>query len=117
MSHDDHTFLLHSNEVPLSIERPESEWTISAKHHALTFAIVAALGIASPLAIADNPVSYIDGVDHDLNAETSPISYSGIAEGAALYLEGLPTQGQGWEPTSATDTDIVIETDGGEAPL
>lgn len=67
----------HANEVALSIEKPESGWTISAKHNALAFAIVAALGFASPLAMADNSVSYIDGVDHDLNAETSPISYSG----------------------------------------
>ncbi|MCG3555657.1 fibronectin-binding autotransporter adhesin ShdA [Salmonella enterica subsp. enterica] len=107
----------HANEVAPSIEKPESGWTISAKHNALAFAIVAALGFASPLAMADNPVSYIDGTDHDLNAETSPISYSGTGEGTALYLEGLPTQNQGWQPTSATGTGVVIETDGGGAPL
>ncbi|EHP4799444.1 fibronectin-binding autotransporter adhesin ShdA [Salmonella enterica subsp. enterica serovar Sangera] len=107
----------HANEVALSIEKPESGWTISAKHNALAFAIVAALGLASPLAMADNSVSYIDGVDHDLNAETSPMFYSGADEGAALYLEGLPTQGQGWQPTSATGTNIEIGTDGGGAPL
>lgn len=67
----------HSNEAAPSIEKPELGWTISAKHNALTFAIVAALGVASPLAMADNSVSYIDGVDHDLNAETSPMFYSG----------------------------------------
>ncbi len=43
--------------------------------------------------------------------------YSGADEGAALYLEGLPTQGQGWQPTSATGTNIEIGTDGGGAPL
>ncbi|HBJ6781356.1 TPA: fibronectin-binding autotransporter adhesin ShdA [Salmonella enterica subsp. enterica serovar Salford] len=107
----------HANEVAPSIEKPESGWTISAKHNALAFAIVAALGFASPLAMADNPVSYIDGTDHDLKAETSPISYSGTGEGTALYLEGLPTQNQGWQPTSATGTGVVIETDGGGAPL
>ncbi|EBD4815294.1 fibronectin-binding autotransporter adhesin ShdA [Salmonella enterica] len=107
----------HANEVAPSIEKPESGWTISTKHNALAFAIVAALGFASPLAMADNPVSYIDGTDHDLNAETSPISYSGTGEGTALYLEGLPTQNQGWQPTSATGTGVVIETDGGGAPL
>ncbi|WP_449144580.1 fibronectin-binding autotransporter adhesin ShdA [Salmonella enterica] len=100
-----------------SIEKSESGLAINVKHNALTFAIVAALGFASPLAMADNPVSYIDGVGHDLNAETSPISYSGTGEGAALYLEGLPTQGQGWQPTSATGTNIEIGTDGGGAPL
>lgn len=103
----------HANEVAPSIEKPESGWTISAKHNALAFAIVAALGFASPLAMADNPVSYIDGTDHDLNAETSPISYSGTGQGTALYLEGLPTQNQGWQPTSGTGTGVVIETDGG----
>ncbi|EDL3546710.1 fibronectin-binding autotransporter adhesin ShdA [Salmonella enterica subsp. enterica serovar Newport] len=105
----------HANEVaPSIIKKPESGW---ARHHALALAIVAALGFASPLAIADNPVSYIDGVDHDLSAETPPISYSGTGEGTALYLEGLPTQGQGWQPTSATGTNIEIGTDGGRAPL
>ncbi|EDM1357797.1 fibronectin-binding autotransporter adhesin ShdA [Salmonella enterica subsp. enterica serovar Newport] len=105
----------HANEVaPSIIKKPESGW---ARHHALALAIVAALGFASPLAIADNPVSYIDGVDHDLSAETPPISYSGTGEGTALYLEGLPTQGQGWQPTSATGTNIEIGTDGGGAPL
>ncbi|PJK82228.1 fibronectin-binding autotransporter adhesin ShdA [Salmonella enterica subsp. enterica serovar Typhimurium] len=107
----------HANEVALSIEKPESGWIISAKHNALAFAIVAALGFASPLAMADNSVSYIDGVDHDLNAETSPISYSGTGQGTALYLEGLPTQNQGWQPTSGTGTGVVIETDGGGALL
>lgn len=43
--------------------------------------------------------------------------YSGADEGAALYLEGLPTQGQGWQPTSATGTNIEIGTDSGGAPL
>ncbi|EIY5637797.1 fibronectin-binding autotransporter adhesin ShdA [Salmonella enterica] len=90
---------------------------IKATRAALACAVAAALGFFSPLAMADNPVSYIDGVDHDLNAETSPISYSGTGEGTALYLEGLPTQGQGWQPTSATGTNIEIVTDGGGAPL
>ncbi|WP_183076022.1 fibronectin-binding autotransporter adhesin ShdA [Salmonella enterica] len=103
----------HSNEVSPSIEKPESGWAISAKHNALAFAIVAALGFASPLAMADNPVSYIDGTDHDLNAETSPISYSGTGQGTALYLEGLATAKGGWQPTSGTGTGVVIETAGG----
>ncbi|MET1097058.1 fibronectin-binding autotransporter adhesin ShdA [Salmonella enterica] len=114
-SHSKVKIQAHANEVaPSIIKKPESGW---ARHHALALAIVAALGFASPLAIADNPVSYIDGVDHDLSAETPPISYSGTGEGTALYLEGLPTQGQGWQPTSATGTNIEIGTDGGGAPL
>ncbi|HAF4900503.1 TPA: fibronectin-binding autotransporter adhesin ShdA [Salmonella enterica] len=113
-SHSKVKIQAHANEVAHSIKKPDSGW---ARHHALALAIVAALGFASPLAIADNPVSYIDGVDHDLSAETPPISYSGTGEGTALYLEGLPTQGQGWQPTSATGTNIEIGTDGGGAPL
>ncbi|ECJ5805129.1 fibronectin-binding autotransporter adhesin ShdA [Salmonella enterica subsp. enterica] len=114
-SHSKVKIQAHANEVaPSIIKKPESGW---ARHHALALAIVAALGFASPLAIADNPVSYIDGVDHDLSAETPPISYSGTGEGTALYLEGLPTQGQGWQPTLATGTNIEIGTDGGGAPL
>ncbi|ECD3927915.1 fibronectin-binding autotransporter adhesin ShdA [Salmonella enterica subsp. enterica serovar Wangata] len=103
----------HANEVTLSIEKPESGWTIITKHNALAFAIVAALGLTSSLAMADNPVSYIDGADHDLNAETSPISYSGTGQGVALYLEGLATDAGGWQATLGTGTDVVIETDGG----
>ncbi|EDU6937035.1 fibronectin-binding autotransporter adhesin ShdA, partial [Salmonella enterica subsp. enterica serovar Oslo] len=113
-SHSKVKIQAHANEVAPSIKKPDSGW---ARHHALALAIVAALGFASLLAIADNPVSYIDGVDHDLSAETPPISYSGTGEGTALYLEGLPTQGQGWQPTSATGTNIEIGTDGGGAPL
>ncbi|EIF5520770.1 autotransporter outer membrane beta-barrel domain-containing protein [Salmonella enterica] len=112
-SHSKVKIQAHANEVAPSIKKPYSGW---ARHHALALAIVAALGFASPLAIADNPVSYIDGVDHDLSAD-SPISYSGTGEGSALHLEGLPTQGQGWQPTSATGTNIEIGTDGGGAPL
>ncbi|EBZ6539537.1 fibronectin-binding autotransporter adhesin ShdA [Salmonella enterica subsp. enterica serovar Mapo] len=103
----------HANEVAHSIKKPESGW---AKHHALTLAIVAALGFASPLAIADNPVSYIDGVDHDLSAD-SPISYSGTGEGSALHLEGLATPEGGWQATSGTGTNVVINTNGGGDPV
>ncbi|EBD2436432.1 fibronectin-binding autotransporter adhesin ShdA [Salmonella enterica] len=112
-SHSKVKIQAHANEVAPSIKKPDSGW---ARHHALALAIVAALGFASPLAIADNPVSYTDGVEHDLSAD-SPISYSGTGEGSALHLEGLPTQGQGWQPTSATGTNIEIGTDGGGAPL
>ncbi|EKR0125935.1 fibronectin-binding autotransporter adhesin ShdA [Salmonella enterica] len=112
-SHSKVKIQAHANEVAPSIKKPDSGW---ARHHALALAIVAALGFASPLAMADNPVSYTDGVEHDLS-DDSPISYSGTGEGSALHLEGLPTQGQGWQPTSATGTNIEIGTDGGGAPL
>ncbi|MCK0052317.1 autotransporter outer membrane beta-barrel domain-containing protein [Salmonella enterica subsp. enterica serovar Kentucky] len=87
---------------------------IKATRAALACAVAAALGFFSPLAMADNPVSYIDGTEHDLSTETSPISYSGTGQGTALYLEGLPTDKGGWQATSGISTGVVvIETDGG----
>lgn len=112
-SHSKVKIQAHANEVAPSIKKPDSGW---ARHHALALAIVAALGFASPLAIADNPVSYIDGVDHDLSAET-PISYSGTGEGSALHLEGLATPEGGWQVTSGTGTNVVINTNGGGDPV
>ncbi|EPD3102175.1 fibronectin-binding autotransporter adhesin ShdA [Salmonella enterica] len=103
----------HANEVAPSIKKPDSGWT---RHHALALAIVAALGFASPLAIADNPVSYTDGVEHDLS-DDSPISYSGTGEGSALHLEGLATPEGGWQATSGTGTNVVINTNGGGDPV
>lgn len=86
---------------------------IKATRNVLACAVAAALGFFSPLAMADNQVSYIDGTKHDLSTETSPISYSGTGQGTALSLEGLPTDKGGWQATSGTGTDVVIETDGG----
>ncbi|EBB6674221.1 fibronectin-binding autotransporter adhesin ShdA [Salmonella enterica subsp. enterica serovar Worthington] len=86
---------------------------IKATRAALACAVAAALGFFSPLAMADNQVSYIDGKSHDLSTETSPISYSGTGQGTAPSLEGLPTDKGGWQATSGTGTDVVIETDGG----
>ncbi|EOZ9876521.1 fibronectin-binding autotransporter adhesin ShdA [Salmonella enterica] len=86
---------------------------MKATRAALACAVAAALGFFSPLAMADNQVSYIDGKSHDLSTETSPISYSGTGQGTALSLEGLPTDKGGWQATSGTGTDVVIETDGG----
>nr|HAF2589987.1 fibronectin-binding autotransporter adhesin ShdA [Salmonella enterica] len=86
---------------------------IKATRAALACAVAAELGFFSPLAMADNQVSYIDGTEHDLSTETSPISYSGTGQGTALSLEGLSTDKGGWQATSGTGTDVVIETDGG----
>ncbi|EDF9813980.1 fibronectin-binding autotransporter adhesin ShdA [Salmonella enterica subsp. enterica serovar Tennessee] len=86
---------------------------IKATRAALACAVAAALGFFSPLAMADNPVSYIDGTEHDLSTETSPISYSGTGQGTALSLEGLSTDKGGWQATSGTGAGVVIETDGG----
>ncbi|EAC0162052.1 fibronectin-binding autotransporter adhesin ShdA [Salmonella enterica subsp. enterica] len=86
---------------------------IKATRAALACAVAAALGFFSSLAMADNPVSYIDGTEHDLSTETSPISYSGTGQGTALSLEGLSTDKGGWQATSGTGAGVVIETDGG----
>ncbi|EAN8323108.1 fibronectin-binding autotransporter adhesin ShdA [Salmonella enterica] len=86
---------------------------IKATRNVLACAVAAALGFFSPLAMADNPVSYIDGTEHDLSTETSPISYSGTGQGTALSLEGLSTDKGGWQATSGTGAGVVIETDGG----
>ncbi|MDR7956983.1 fibronectin-binding autotransporter adhesin ShdA [Salmonella enterica subsp. enterica serovar Gatineau] len=86
---------------------------IKATRNVLACAVAAALGFFSPLAMADNQVSYIDGTEHDLSTETSPISYSGTGQGTALSLEGLSTDKGGWQATSGTGAGVVIETDGG----
>ncbi|CGK65977.1 AIDA autotransporter-like protein ShdA [Salmonella enterica subsp. enterica serovar Typhi] len=112
-SHSKVKIQAHANEVAPSIKKPDSGW---ARHHALALAIVAALGFASPLAIADNPVSYTDGVKHDLS-DDSPISYSGTGEGSALHLESLATPEGGWQATSGTGTNVVINTNGGGDPV
>ncbi|KAA0461211.1 fibronectin-binding autotransporter adhesin ShdA [Salmonella enterica subsp. enterica serovar Typhimurium] len=75
--------------------------------------MAAALGFFSPLAMADNQVSYADAQPHVLDASTPPISYSGTDEGAALYVSGVATVG--WQPTTVTGTGLVIETSGGGA--
>ncbi len=86
---------------------------IKATRAALACAVAAALGFFSPLAMADNPVSYADAQTHVLDASTPPMSYSGTDEGAALYVSGVATVG--WQPTTVTGTGLVIETSGGGA--
>ncbi|EAU8929338.1 fibronectin-binding autotransporter adhesin ShdA [Salmonella enterica] len=75
--------------------------------------MAAALGFFSPLAMADNQVSYADAQTHVLDGSTPPMSYSGTDEGAALYVSGVATVG--WQPTTVTGTGLVIETSGGGA--
>ncbi|EBR8488230.1 fibronectin-binding autotransporter adhesin ShdA [Salmonella enterica subsp. enterica serovar Hull] len=94
-------------------QKSEYGQIIKATRAALACAVAAALGFFSPLAMADNQVSYIDGTEHDLSTETSPISYSGTGQGTALSLEGLSTDKGGWQATSGTGAGVVIETDGG----
>ncbi|TGC61388.1 fibronectin-binding autotransporter adhesin ShdA [Salmonella enterica subsp. enterica serovar Infantis] len=86
---------------------------IKATRAALACAVAAALGFFSPLAMADNQVSYADAQPHVLDASTPPMSYSGTDEGAALYVSGVATVG--WQPTTVTGTGLVIETSGGGA--
>ncbi|EAM8282086.1 fibronectin-binding autotransporter adhesin ShdA [Salmonella enterica subsp. enterica serovar Putten] len=86
---------------------------IKATRAALACAVAAALGFFSPLAMADNQVSYADAQPHVLDASTPPMTYSGVEDGAALYVSGVATVG--WQPTTVTGTGLVIETTGGGA--
>lgn len=63
---------------------------IKATRAALACAVAAALGFFSPLAMADNQVSYADAQPHVLDASTPPMTYSGVEDGAALYVSGSP---------------------------
>ncbi len=86
---------------------------IKATRAALACAVAAALGFFSPLAMADNQVSYADAQTHVLDESTPPMTYSGVEDGAALYVSGVATVG--WQPTKVTGTGLVIETTGGGA--
>ncbi|EDW1163704.1 fibronectin-binding autotransporter adhesin ShdA [Salmonella enterica subsp. enterica] len=94
-------------------QKSEYGQIIKATRAALACAVAAALGFFSPLAMADNQVSYADAQTHVLDASTPPMSYSGTDEGAALYVSGVATVG--WQPTTVTGTGLVIETSGGGA--
>ncbi|EOY5689923.1 fibronectin-binding autotransporter adhesin ShdA [Salmonella enterica subsp. enterica] len=86
---------------------------IKATRAALACAVAAALGFFSPLAMADNPVSYADAQPHVLDGSTLPMTYSGVEDGAALYVSGVATVG--WQSTTVKGTGLVIETTGGGA--
>ncbi|EIR7397357.1 fibronectin-binding autotransporter adhesin ShdA [Salmonella enterica subsp. enterica serovar Kingston] len=86
---------------------------IKATRAALACAVAAALGFFSPLAMADNQASYADAQTHVLDELTPPMTYSGVEDGAALYVSGVATVG--WQPTTVTGTGLVIETSGGGA--
>ncbi len=86
---------------------------IKATRNVLACAVAAALGFFSPLAMADNQVSYADAQTHVLDKSTPPMTYSGVEDGAALYVSGVATVG--WQPTTVTGTGLVIETSGGGA--
>ncbi|ECT3412102.1 fibronectin-binding autotransporter adhesin ShdA [Salmonella enterica subsp. enterica serovar Kentucky] len=84
---------------------------IKATRAALACAVAAALGFFSPLAMADNQASYADAQTHALDELTPPMTYSGVEDGAALYVSGVATVG--WQSTTVTGTGLVIETSGG----
>ncbi|EHD8107346.1 fibronectin-binding autotransporter adhesin ShdA [Salmonella enterica] len=86
---------------------------IKATRNVLACAVAAALGFFSPLAMADNQVSYADAQPHVLDGSTPPMTYSRVEDGAALYVSGVATVG--WQPTKVTGTGLVIETSGGGA--
>ncbi|EBF8611409.1 fibronectin-binding autotransporter adhesin ShdA [Salmonella enterica subsp. enterica serovar Nagoya] len=86
---------------------------IKATRNVLACAVAAALGFFSPLAMADNQVSYADAQPHVLDGSTPPMTYSGVEDGAALYVSGVATVG--WQSTTVKGTGLVIETTGGGA--
>ncbi|EBA5863960.1 fibronectin-binding autotransporter adhesin ShdA [Salmonella enterica] len=94
-------------------QKSEYGQIIKATRAALACAVAAALGFFSPLAMADNQVSYADAQPHVLDESTPPMTYSGVEDGAALYVSGVATVG--WQPTTVTGTGLVIETSGGGA--
>ncbi|HBI4819467.1 fibronectin-binding autotransporter adhesin ShdA [Salmonella enterica] len=102
-----------ASEIHSPNQKSEYGQIIKATRAALACAVAAALGFFSPLAMADNQVSYADAQTHVLDASTPPMSYSGTDEGAALYVSGVATVG--WQPITVTGTGLVIETSGGGA--
>ncbi|EIP1361455.1 fibronectin-binding autotransporter adhesin ShdA [Salmonella enterica] len=84
---------------------------IKATRNVLACAVAAALGFFSPLAMADNQVSYADAQPHVLDESTPAMTYSGVEDGAALYVSGVATVG--WQSTTVKGTGLVIETSGG----
>ncbi len=102
-----------ASEIHSLNKKSEYGQIIKATRAALACAVAAALGFFSPLAMADNQVSYADAQRHVLDASTPPMSYSGTDEGAALYVSGVATVG--WLPTTVIGTGLVIETSGGGA--
>ncbi|ECH4467920.1 fibronectin-binding autotransporter adhesin ShdA [Salmonella enterica] len=86
---------------------------IKATRNVLACAVAAALGFFSPLAMADNQVSYADAQTHVLDKSTPAMTYSGVEDGAALYVSGVATVG--WQSTTVKGTGLVIETSGSGA--
>ncbi|EJY3377035.1 fibronectin-binding autotransporter adhesin ShdA [Salmonella enterica] len=101
--------------VPLHSPNKKSEYgqIIKATRAALACVVAAALGFFSPLAMADNQVSYADAQPHVLDESTPAMTYSGVEDGAALYVSGVATVG--WQSTTVKGTGLVIETTGGGA--
>ncbi|EDW8156578.1 fibronectin-binding autotransporter adhesin ShdA [Salmonella enterica] len=94
-------------------QKSEYGQIIKATRAALACAVAAALGFFSPLAMADNQVSYADAQTHVLDKSTPAMTYSGVEDGAALYVSGVATVG--WQSTTVKGTGLVIETTGGGA--
>ncbi|HEC8889975.1 TPA: fibronectin-binding autotransporter adhesin ShdA [Salmonella enterica subsp. enterica serovar Monschaui] len=102
-----------ASETHSSKQKSEYGQIIKAPRAALAFAVAAALGFFSPLAMADNQVSYADAQPHVLDGSTPAMTYSGVEDGAALYVSGVATVG--WQSTTVKGTGLVIETSGGGA--
>ncbi|EJD7619671.1 fibronectin-binding autotransporter adhesin ShdA [Salmonella enterica] len=102
-----------ASETHSSKQKSEYGQIIKAPRAALAFAVAAVLGFFSPLAMADNQVSYADAQTHVLDGSTPAMTYSGVEDGAALYVSGVATVG--WQSTTVKGTGLVIETSGGGA--
>ncbi|EBG6812422.1 fibronectin-binding autotransporter adhesin ShdA [Salmonella enterica subsp. enterica] len=102
-----------ASETHSSKQKSEYGQIIKAPRNVLACAVAAALGFFSPLAMADNQASYADAQTHVLDESTPPMTYSGVEDGAALYVSGVATVG--WQSTTVKGTGLVIETTGGGA--
>ncbi|SBL15934.1 fibronectin-binding autotransporter adhesin ShdA [Salmonella enterica] len=80
-----------ASEIHSLNKKSEYGQIIKATRAALACAVAAALGFFSPLAMADNQVSYADAQTHVLDASTPPMSYSGTDEGAAVQANNATT--------------------------
>ncbi|EIY4462845.1 fibronectin-binding autotransporter adhesin ShdA [Salmonella enterica subsp. enterica serovar Infantis] len=101
------------SEIHSPNKKSEYGQIIKATRAALACVVAAALGFFSPLAMADNQVSYADAQPHVLDESTPAMTYSGVEDGAALYVSGVATVG--WQSTTVKGTGLVIETTGGGA--
>lgn len=101
--------------LPMRQQKPQSLITLTPG--ILARALIFALGFSSTLAMAANTVEYIDGTNHDMNADydnTAPIIYSGTEAGSALYVSGIRGEKE-LTKTTVTGTGFNLRATGGSA--